>query len=82
MAHPPPYPDSGGDAGDGSDDTRLGFERGSDPAGTPRWVKVFGIVALVLILLFFVLQVFGGGGHGPGRHAGGASEGAPLARPS
>ena len=50
--------------------------------GTPRWVKVFGIVVVVLVLLFFFLQVFGGGGHGPGRHAGGAGEGAPLAQPS
>jgi hypothetical protein len=38
-------------------------------AGAPRWVKVFGIVALVVILLFVVLLVTGRGGeHGPGRH--------------
>lgn len=38
--------------------------------GTPRWVKVFGIVVLVLVLLFVVVQVTGvGGPHGPGRHA-------------
>lgn len=37
--------------------------------GTPRWVKVFGIIAIVL-LLFVLLSVFTGGGlHGPGRHA-------------
>ena len=37
--------------------------------GTPRWVKVFGIVAIVLALLF-VVMVFTdlGGRHGPGRH--------------
>ncbi len=40
---------------------------GGSPAGMPRWVKVFGIVALVLLLLFVVVQ-FAGGGHGPGRH--------------
>jgi hypothetical protein len=39
-------------------------------AGTPRWVKVFGVVALVVLLLFVVLLLTGrGGDHGPGRHA-------------
>jgi len=32
----------------------------------PGWVKVFGIVALVVVVLFVVLLVTGG--HGPGRH--------------
>ncbi len=36
-------------------------------AGTPRWVYAFGIIALVLVLLFVILMP-GGGGHGPGRH--------------
>jgi hypothetical protein len=40
-------------------------------SGTPRWVKVFGIAALVLVLLVVVLIVTGRGGeHGPGRHSG------------
>lgn len=39
--------------------------------GTPRWVKVFGIIAIVVILLFFILMFTRGpGGHGPGRHTG------------
>ena len=38
--------------------------------GTPRWVKVFGIVALVVILLFVIL-LFTRSSHGPGRHLGG-----------
>lgn len=44
---------------------------GADPpAGPPRWVRVFGIVALVVLVLIVALLVFGGGGaHGPGRHA-------------
>ena len=32
----------------------------------PGWVKMFGIVALVVVVLFVVLLVTGG--HGPGRH--------------
>lgn len=41
-----------------------------DTGSTPRWVKVLGIVALVLVLLFGVMMLTGGlGGHGPGRHA-------------
>ena len=45
-------------------------ENDTQTAGTPRWVKVLGIVALVLVVLVAVLLVTGrGGGHGPGRHA-------------
>lgn len=37
--------------------------------GPPRWVKVFGIIALVVVLLFlFLMFTRGPGGHGPGRH--------------
>jgi len=40
-----------------------------DYGGTPRWVKVFGIIALVVVLLFVILMFTRGpGGHGPGRH--------------
>lgn len=35
---------------------------------TPGWVKVFGSIVLILILLFVILQVISGGNHGPGRH--------------
>jgi len=35
--------------------------------GTPRWVKVFGIVVTVVVLLV-VAMMFIGGEHGPGRH--------------
>ncbi len=59
MANLPPYPDPTGDTGVGPDrsDTR-----------TPRWVKVFGIIAIVLVLLFIIMLLTGGGGHGPGMH--------------
>lgn len=48
-----------------ADDIRAGPDR--DSTGMPRWVKVFGIIALVLALLFVVMLV-GGGRHGPARH--------------
>ena len=35
--------------------------------GTPRWVKVFGII-LIIVVLLVVARVFIGGEHGPGRH--------------
>ena len=38
--------------------------------GTPRWVWVAGIIALVVALLFGIMILTGGvGDHGPGRHA-------------
>ncbi len=40
---------------------------GSKPHTTPRWVMVFGIIGIVVVLLFVVLHL-AGGPHGPGRH--------------
>lgn len=61
MADRPHFPDMRGSPASGS-----GQE---PPSGTPRWVKVFGIIGIVAILLIVVLMVAGGGGrHGPGRH--------------
>jgi hypothetical protein len=54
----------------------------ADAAGTPRWVKVAGIIALVLVLVFVVLKLTGvGGSHGPGRHATGADTSRGHTRP-
>jgi len=50
----PPDPDSNGDTGVGP--------------RTPRWVYVFGFIALTVVLLFVLLMLTGGGDHGPGRH--------------
>jgi hypothetical protein len=36
--------------------------------GTPRWVKVFGVIGLVLVLLVVIMMIIGPGDHGPGRH--------------
>jgi hypothetical protein len=44
-------------------------EKDTHLAGTPRWVKVFGIVALIVVVVFVILVLTGrGGGHGPSRH--------------
>jgi len=65
MADLPPNPETGDNTGDG---TGVGPDRGSI-TGTPRWVKVFGIIALIVVLLFVILLLTGGpGGHGPSRH--------------
>jgi hypothetical protein len=53
MTESSPYPDSNGDG-----DVRPG--RGSTP-GRPRWVKVLGSIAGVLVLVFVVLHLAGGG---------------------
>ena len=46
----------------------LGPDRAST-TGTPRWVKLLGIVVLVLILVVGIMLLTGvGGNHGPGRH--------------
>ena len=39
-------------------------------AGTPRWVKIFGAIALVVVVFFLVVLLMRGGEHGPGRHGG------------
>jgi hypothetical protein len=36
--------------------------------GTPRWVKVFGIIVIVAVLLVVAMMFIGGGEHGPGRY--------------
>ncbi len=50
RADPPLYPGSKSDSAD-------------DRA--PRWVKIFGIIAIVLVLLFVILHLTG---HSPGGH--------------
>ena len=62
MADLPSFPDSGGDTGD---DVDVGPDRESTYS-TPRWVKLFGIILIVVLVLLFLIQplVFEGmGGH-------------------
>ena len=66
MSEPPRNPDPG----DGPAAADV------DPsAGTPRWVKVFGLIALVLVVAFVVLLL--AGRHGPSRHSDGGGEPRP-----
>ena len=57
--------------------THLEPDRGST-AGTPRWVKVFGIVVVAVILLIVVVMIAVGGSHGPGRHLPSDGAGGPT----
>lgn len=59
VSDSPPDPDAEGDIG-------LVPDQGSSP-GTPHWVKVFWVVALIVALVVVIMLVTGGG-HGPGRH--------------
>jgi hypothetical protein len=57
MTGPPLYPDSG--------------QRTDGEARLPRWVKIVGITAAILVLLVVILMLLpggGSGGHGPSRH--------------
>ncbi len=56
-------------------DTEMGLDSGST-TGTPRWVKVFGIVLAIIVLLVVLMMLLSGGKHGPGRHM--SSGGAPV----
>lgn len=64
MADLPPDPDFEVDTGDDP-----GVGPGESTTSAPRWVKVFGILVLVLVLLFAIVLLTGvGGEHGPDRH--------------
>lgn len=56
MADPPIHPDAGTDRHD------------FVPTGAPRWVKVSGLIATVLVVLVLIAMLASGGRHGPGRH--------------
>jgi hypothetical protein len=54
---------------------------GEGDRGVPRWVKLFGIAAILLLALAIVVMLLSGGQHGPGRHLsslGVASTSSPL----
>ncbi|MET7426071.1 hypothetical protein [Dactylosporangium sp. NPDC005555] len=49
---------------------------GDDAARMPRWVKIVGVAAILLVVLL-IAALFSG--HGPGRHMGGHGVSAPVA---
>lgn len=48
---------------------------GSSPPGIPRWLKMSGIIVLVVILLVVIIQLVVGGQHGPGLHTSSGADG-------
>ena len=71
MADRGAYPDASADrSADASADRSAGPDRGSAAPypGTPRWVKLLGIAALLVVLLVVLVMLAAGGQHGPGRH--------------
>lgn len=66
MANRPPDPDS---------DVRPTADRAPS---TPRWVKVFGIIAAALVLLIVTMR-FMGGEHGIGQHTPSGDAGGQVA---
>lgn len=59
MAESTPDPRSNEDP---EDATRT--PSGAHDESTPRWVKIFGIVALICIVIVVIVHVTGGGFHG------------------
>jgi hypothetical protein len=55
-----------------------------DDTGLPRWVKVSGIIAAIVIVGVVIFMLTGlGGEHGPSRHSpGGGGETAPASAPA
>lgn len=70
MSEPPVRPEQ--------DDPNVPPAAPAPPAGVPRWVKVFGGVALALLVLLVLVQLVGAGEHGPGRHTGSPAAGDPA----
>ena len=47
--------------------THVKPDRGSPPK-TPRWVKVLGVIFIILVLVFVILHLTGNSLGGPGGH--------------
>jgi hypothetical protein len=69
MAEPPRYPEIDDEPSAASDD--------ESALGTPAWVKVFAVIAVIVAVAFVILLLTGG--HGPARHSFGGDAGDPLA---
>ena len=51
------------------------------PPPTPRWVKVSGVIALLVVLVIVVLHLTGNSLGGPGSHGGHGTGAQPGQRP-
>ncbi len=60
--------------------SRVPTTSGSPPPTAPRWVKVCGIILVVLALVFAAMALFGN--HGPSRHTSSGGLGGPAPLPS
>lgn len=72
MAETPPAEDEAPRSDADSGEDAAPESRHQLTTGTPSWVKVFGVVALVLVLVLvigLITGLAGPGGHGPSRHA-------------
>lgn len=47
--------------------------KAESPPGVPRWVKVSGLVILIVAVVLVVVMLVVGGEHGPGQHTGAES---------
>ena len=63
---------------DESDDELADVRDPQGHGGMPRWVKVMGIVALLVVVAVVVLMAVAGGDHGPGRHLPGGDKSTPT----
>ena len=61
MDEPTPNPRSNEDPGDVTRAPSIAHDESA-----PRWVKVFGIVALIVIVIVVIVNLAGGGFHGHG----------------
>jgi hypothetical protein len=50
-------------------DADISMPESASPPSVPRWVKLFAIVALGIMLLAIAAMFIVGGQHGPGRHS-------------
>lgn len=48
---------------------------GSTPPKAPRWVKISGLIAVLVVVAVVVVMALAGGEHGPGRHMPGGDDG-------
>lgn len=77
MADPPRRDSRTGTTGNGGrDDSGVSGPPGGESAtGTPRWVTLAWIAALIVVVLLAAMMLLGGGRHGPSMHTGAGAAG-------